>query len=312
MPPEREITSDSHTSPVAAGFTLHLKPSTLSTWSTRPRLSQVLIPTGASCEGPSAATAASRPHSRRHSADTSGSWARPLVKRAGHSGPLASPDRFQSTVAPSSSTSSFASSIHFQVVESGRAAYGACPSVPKSNPGKRQASHQDKPADDAAMEPTYFKKPRTGSSPPRRFEIPPAATCPPASSALCEGPSSPLFFSHTPSRQPGRPTGSSPGVTTSMLSGAGEEPSSGVTTVKLPHAAVKPVNSAISGRTPGSLVASIDMSAPALSPDVRIASPSLQSIGVLELVEQDDRPTFLIDMLNPTQSTSNQTFLHIL
>lgn len=29
-------------------------------------------------------------------------------------------------------------------------------------------------------------------------------------------------------------------------------------------------------------------------------------------MEQDDRPTFLIDMLNPTQSTSNQTFLHIL
>lgn len=100
-----------------------------------------------------------------------------------------------------------------------------------------------------------------------------------------------------------------------MLSRTKEEPSSGVTTVKLPHATVKPMTSAISGSTAGSLASSVDMSAPALSPDLRTASPSLQliqGIGAIELVEQDDRPTFLIDLLSPTQSLPNLPSLHIL
>ncbi|KHN96745.1 ATPase-like, ATP-binding domain protein [Metarhizium album ARSEF 1941] len=100
-----------------------------------------------------------------------------------------------------------------------------------------------------------------------------------------------------------------------MLSSTKEEPSSAVTTVKLPHANVQPAASAMSGSTPPSMGSSVDMSAPALSPDLRIASPSLQliqSIGAIELVEQDTRPTFLIDMLAPTTAPPNQPSLHIL
>lgn len=165
------------------------------------------------------------------------------------------------------------------------------------------------------MDPTPFKKPRTGSSPPRRFEIPPAASCPPVPSTNRDGPFSPLFFSHTPSRRLGRPASSSPDVAASMLSRTREEPSSGVTTVKLPHVTVKPMVSAISGSTPGSLSSSVDMAAPSLSPDIQIASPSsqlIQSIGAIELVEQDDRPTFLIDLQNATLALPNLLSLHIL
>ncbi|KAF5130653.1 Hybrid signal transduction histidine kinase K [Metarhizium anisopliae] len=165
------------------------------------------------------------------------------------------------------------------------------------------------------MEPASFKKPRTGASPPRRFEIPPAASRPAVPTTNRDGPFSPLFFSHTPSRRLGRPTGSSPDVSASMLSRTREEPSSAVTTVKLPHANVKPVTSAMPGSTPPSLGSSVDMSAPALSPELRIASPNLQliqSIGAMELVEQDSRPTFLIDTLTPANTPPNQPSLHIL
>lgn len=160
------------------------------------------------------------------------------------------------------------------------------------------------------MEPTFFKKARTGSSPPKRFEIPPNILSPPA--AHREGPYSPLFFSHTPSRQSGRPTGSPSDVNTNILTRSGEEP---VTTVKLPHATVKSRDSAMSSGTPGSLSSSIDMSVPALSPDGMFMSPNLQliqSIGVIELVEQDDRPTFLIDLQNPPQIADNQPSLQVL
>ncbi|KAK2589752.1 hypothetical protein QQS21_012572 [Conoideocrella luteorostrata] len=168
------------------------------------------------------------------------------------------------------------------------------------------------------MEPSYFKKPRTGSSPPRRFDIPSAASCPPGSAARRDGPLSPLFFSHTPSRQTGRPSGSSPNVSTSMLGRSEGGSSSGVTTVKLPHATVNSMSSVISGSTPGSLGSSVDMSFPALSPDIRTSSSPgfqiVQGIGAIELVEQDERPTFLIDLLSPTQmhTVTAQPVLHLL
>lgn len=165
------------------------------------------------------------------------------------------------------------------------------------------------------MEPVPFKKPRTGSS-PRRFEIPPEALGPPPRNASGDGPFSPLFFSHTPSRTLGRPPSASPDVTATMLSQARDDMSAGgVTTVKLPHASVNSMSSAMSASTPGSLVSSVDMSAPALSPDARSGLPSLQliqNIGAVELIEQDERPTFLIDLLSPVDASNDHSVLHIL
>ncbi|KOS18942.1 Histidine protein kinase NIK1 [Escovopsis weberi] len=76
------------------------------------------------------------------------------------------------------------------------------------------------------------------------------------------------------------------------------------TTVKLPRANLSQASPGISSGTPGSLgSSSMGMSASAsLSPEVRGMQRGLhilQDIGVLELLENDDRPTFLIDLSNP-------------
>ncbi|QPG96064.1 hypothetical protein C2857_003038 [Epichloe festucae Fl1] len=193
---------------------------------------------------------------------------------------------------------------------------GAHPPPHLGTSGKRQ-SHLRRSSGDADMELTHFKKPRTGSSPPRRFEIPSAASSPAVPSVNRDGPLSPLFFSHNPSRRTGRPTGTSPDISASMFSRtAVDVPSEDVTTVKLPHANVNSMSSVVSrSTTTGSLGSSVDMPASALSPDVRITSPSLaqvQNIGAIELVEQDDRPTFLIDLLYPTLTASPRLCLHVL
>ncbi|KAG5944126.1 hypothetical protein E4U53_006928 [Claviceps sorghi] len=169
---------------------------------------------------------------------------------------------------------------------------------------------------DAAMEPTHFKKARLESSPARRFEISSTTSCPAVPSLNRAGPQSPLFFSNTSSRTAGRPTGPTADTSTSMLYRDPEDVANDVTTVKLPYANVKSMSSVISGSTAtGSLGSSVDLSVPAFSPDARIASPSLtqvQNIGAIELVEQDDRPTFLIDLLNATQTTSSGLRLFVL
>ncbi|KAG5994484.1 hypothetical protein E4U43_003229 [Claviceps pusilla] len=167
------------------------------------------------------------------------------------------------------------------------------------------------------MEPTHFKKARIGSPPPRRFDISSTTSCPAVPSLNRDEPQSPLFFSHTKSRPAGRPPASSPDASTSMLSRNPRDPASDVTTVKLPYANVKSMSSVISGSTAtGSLGgSSVDLTAAGFSPDPRIASPNLaqiQNIGAIELVEHDDRPTFLIDLLNATQPTSSGLCLRLL
>ncbi|KAG5918055.1 hypothetical protein E4U61_002138 [Claviceps capensis] len=143
-----------------------------------------------------------------------------------------------------------------------------------------------------------------------------ATSCPAPPSLSRDGPHSPLFFSHSPSRKPGRPAGSPASINTSMLSRNTEGVSSQVTTVKLPYANMNSMSSVISGSTAtGSLSSSVDLSIPAPSPEARLASPSLaqiHNIGAIELVEQDERPTFVIDLLNAIQSTASGPRLHIL
>ncbi|KAL3958785.1 hypothetical protein ACCO45_006947 [Purpureocillium lilacinum] len=80
------------------------------------------------------------------------------------------------------------------------------------------------------------------------------------------------------------------------------DPTGGVTTVKLPRASVSAASPALSGSTPGSLSSSIDMSMPSTSTDTRNVPSNLQSVqamGALELIEHDERPTFLVDLANP-------------
>ncbi|XP_044719958.1 histidine kinase-, DNA gyrase b-, and HSP90-like ATPase domain-containing protein [Hirsutella rhossiliensis] len=150
-----------------------------------------------------------------------------------------------------------------------------------------------------AMDRAPVKKARTGASPPRRFEIPPSATIPPPSlaSSARDG-SSPLFFSHAPARILSRPSGSTASeIAASMLSRGRDDPAGIVTTVKLPRASVSSSSRAMSGSTPGSLASSMDMSSD--SRNLPAGLQAVQGIGAIELLEHDDRPTFLLCLAGP-------------
>lgn len=173
---------------------------------------------------------------------------------------------------------------------------------------------------DSVMHPSPIKKPRTGASPPRKVEIPPTSKGPlhPTTTRKArEGSHSPLFFSHTPSKNINRQLSfpaSEPAA--SMLARLRDDPSGGVTTLKLPRASVSSISPGRSESTPGSWGSSMEISvpsAPSLTPDSRNLPPGLQmlqGIGVIELLEQDERPTFLIDLGN--SANASRAGLHIL
>ncbi|KAK3177617.1 hypothetical protein K4F52_009618 [Lecanicillium sp. MT-2017a] len=152
------------------------------------------------------------------------------------------------------------------------------------------------------------KKPRTGASPPRRFEIPASAAAPLTAAGVRsprEAVFSPLFFSNRPVRHNRPSLDSTSDLAASMLSRGSDPSHESVTTLKLPRACVSSASPALSGSTPGSLSSSIDVSASSISPD-SVTLPSnlqvLRSIGVLELLEDDDRPTFMVDLNNPANA----------
>ncbi|CAM1504331.1 Fc.00g019220.m01.CDS01 [Cosmosporella sp. VM-42] len=166
------------------------------------------------------------------------------------------------------------------------------------------------------MEPSPVKKARTGASPPRKVEIPTSVLGPlqlSSSRAQRQGSHSPLFFSHAPSRHANRPSFPAAEATTTMLSRMREDPSGGVTTLKLPRANVTSISPGRSESTPGSWGSSMDIGTNSMSPESRTLPPGLQmlqGVGVIELLEQDERPTFLIDLNH--SANSNRTGLHIL
>ncbi|OAA81599.1 ethylene receptor [Akanthomyces lecanii RCEF 1005] len=163
---------------------------------------------------------------------------------------------------------------------------------------------------DSVMASGPTKKSRTSSSPPRRFDLPHAATAPLTRAsirAMRESVFSPLFFSNSPARHTSRPSvDSTADLAAGMLSPIGEDSRETVTTLKLPRANVSSVSPTLSGSTPGSMASSVDISGSSTSPD-SIAIPSnlqmIRSIGILELLENDIRPTFMIDLQNPSNTT---------
>ncbi|KAF5629259.1 Hybrid signal transduction histidine kinase K [Fusarium sp. NRRL 52700] len=165
------------------------------------------------------------------------------------------------------------------------------------------------------MHPSPIKKARTGASPPRKVELPnQTVNLDPSARAKQQGPLSPLFFSHTPARHVHRPASfpaTDPAV--SMLSRMREDPAGGVTTLKLPRASVSSISPGRSESTPGSWGSSMDAPAHTTTPDSRSLPPGLQmlqGVGVIEFLEQDERPTFLIDLDN--SANASRAGLHIL
>jgi hypothetical protein len=121
-------------------------------------------------------------------------------------------------------------------------------------------------------------------------------------------PPSPLFFSHSPRQRPILPTSFSSAEAAAMLNKARDESAGGgLTTLKLARGSISTNTSSPprSGSTPGSR-ASIERNSIPRSPDHRGKKLGLQllgTIGIIELLEQDDRPQFIIDVANSANFT---------
>lgn len=168
------------------------------------------------------------------------------------------------------------------------------------------------------MESSPIKKPRTGASPsrPSAQSGPHLGTLPTSTSHVQpEGPASPLFFSHSASsKHITRFGGFYPSESSaSLLARVRDEQSGAVTTLNLPRANVNSPNATRSGSTPGSWGSSMDTSAPSSTPDARQIAPALQGLGsvdLIELIDQDIRPTFVVDLAN--SANHSRPSLHIL
>ncbi|KAG0651774.1 Hybrid signal transduction histidine kinase K [Hyphodiscus hymeniophilus] len=114
-------------------------------------------------------------------------------------------------------------------------------------------------------------------------------------------PPSPLFFSHSP-RPPQRPillSSLSSAEAAAMLNKAKDESAGGITTLKLARGSMS--QNATSSPRSGSSRASIERNSTPRSPDTRGKQTGLQllqNIGIIELLEQDDRPQFIVDVAN--------------
>ncbi|KAI1844538.1 hypothetical protein JX266_009211 [Neoarthrinium moseri] len=183
----------------------------------------------------------------------------------------------------------------------------ATPSVPqlqKNNlrtHGKRPLA-DDRYGSDNALRPR-MKKARTGPAP---WKIDLSDFKAPAAPPQLETVTSPLFFSHKERPLMERPLLARPPSVSgteavgTMLSRVRD--SAEVTTLKLPRGTVTSASPARSSSTPGSW-SSIDATGLTRSPDAQGSTPGLQflqGVGVLELLERDDRPTFVIDATNAT------------
>ncbi|KAJ4401877.1 hypothetical protein N0V85_005426 [Neurospora sp. IMI 360204] len=131
------------------------------------------------------------------------------------------------------------------------------------------------------------------------------------------GVSSPLFFSHRAKQQHPTPRMHSffaNGIAASIMSSV-QETQDGVTTLRLPKGHVTTTTAQGSNRsssTPGSWTSSESLDATMRSPDGRplaIVAPALQAIPATELLDQDPRPVFIVDLGNPLNASSG--LLHI-
>lgn len=124
------------------------------------------------------------------------------------------------------------------------------------------------------------------------------ATLPTGIAGSPNTPVSPLFFSHTPKRRPALlPSFSSSEAATRMLDNAREE-SSSITTLKLARGSINTASPPRSVGTPGSWKS---LARNSNTPESSNSSLQiLAGVGIFDLLEQDDRPTFIIDLGDPS------------
>ncbi|OTB04491.1 hypothetical protein M426DRAFT_58670 [Hypoxylon sp. CI-4A] len=160
----------------------------------------------------------------------------------------------------------------------------------------------DSEPDDREARRRALKRPRARLSPPRKIDLSHFAR-PAFPPKLTDGLTSPLFFSHTHRPLISRPLSFSGSEGATMLKNVRD--GAEVTTLKLPRGTVSSVSPGRSSSTPGSWT-SIEAGNRARSPESIASIPGLQpltNIGVLELLERDDRPTFIVDSLSNITST---------
>lgn len=160
-------------------------------------------------------------------------------------------------------------------------AYTSKHRLPEDN-GSRPASISDRPK--KRLKPRLIARQTIDSQTARSGSI-----------ARTASPHSPLFFSHTPRQGPLLPPGLSSSSAAEMLN-KGREETGGVTTLKLARGSV----------STASPPRSITGTSIARSPETKGRSVGMQilgSVGITELLEQDERPTFIIDVANPINFT---------
>ncbi|KAI1328996.1 hypothetical protein F5Y16DRAFT_139350 [Xylariaceae sp. FL0255] len=146
------------------------------------------------------------------------------------------------------------------------------------------------------------KRQRTRLTPPGNIDLSGFAK-PLLPSKLADGLTSPLFFSHKHKSHLPRPPSYSGSEATTMLKTVRD--GAEVTTLKLARGTVSSASPARSSSTPGSW-SSIETATINRTPDGSTPIPALQAlqgIGILELLERDDRPTLIVDCANPINST---------
>ncbi|KAK9786616.1 hypothetical protein SCARD494_11107 [Seiridium cardinale] len=181
----------------------------------------------------------------------------------------------------------------------------AAPQLQKNKtrtPGKRILSEDSSYRDPPVRPP--LKKARAGFPPPPRIDLSEFKTpaLPPKLSIT-----SPLFFSHKGRSVVVRPPGFSGSEAAETMLRSVKDPSAAdVTTLKLARGTVSSASPARSSSTPGSgSWASIDATSYNRSPDALGGTPGLHflhGVGILELLERDDRPTFVVDGANAANS----------
>ncbi|KAF3342489.1 hypothetical protein VD0002_g4186 [Verticillium dahliae] len=186
---------------------------------------------------------------------------------------------------------------------------------PNPLPAKRP-SEEDTARSGAKSPP--LKKPRTRLLPPRAIDLSGVPRTPTAAAALAllksEGVTSPLFFSNSPNPMSSRAPFLPPtDAAAALLARLREE--NDVRTVRLPRGHVSSASPARSGSTSGSgSWSSIEPGgSSSRSPSSQYLPPGLQLLngcGVIELLEQDERPTFIIDLANPVNG--NNLSLHLI
>ncbi|KAK0618174.1 hypothetical protein B0T17DRAFT_495772 [Bombardia bombarda] len=207
--------------------------------------------------------------------------------------PSSSSSRYQTT--PSEAPEALASPPAPTPLSDSEAELGGRGGSPGSL-GKRPSEEEKLKTPHALESPS--KKPRLVA--PSSLSLPPPPRTVGEIAAVQPNLPSPLFFSNSSRHMTSRPPSfSSSGVAPSMMGGV-QDTDDGVTTLRLPKSQVTTASPARSTSTPGSWT-STEGPDSMRSPDGRpypAVIPLLQGIGVVELLEQDERPTFIVDLNN--------------